>query len=177
MDYSKLTLPELLEILERGDSAAILEILTKFRDTWNRLMDELRRLNKKVRLEHLVLKEANFAGLDLSNALIEDTDFSGSDMTGADLSGSVISASNFSYATLKDANLYSVRMSQTDMSKANLYHANLDKISLTGSVNVFDAYTGEFEYSTSPDRTKKGFRMAEGYEHDDDEEDDHGYTY
>ena len=174
MDYSKLTLSELLAILEKGDSKEITEILTRFKSTWNRLMEEQRKHNERIKLDHLVLKDADFKGVDLSNAMIEDTDFSGSDLTGADFSGSEIKSSNFTYAILKEANLYSVRMSQTSISRANLYHANMEKITFTGSVNVFDAYTGDFEYSTSPDRTKKGFRMAESYEHEDE---DDGYSY
>ncbi|MFH2020870.1 MAG: pentapeptide repeat-containing protein [archaeon] len=169
-DLQNITLKELMDLVEKKDSAKLQEILTKFKSRWNELMEENKKQNQKLHLTNIILHKQNLSGIDLSDAVIEDSDFSGSDMSDADLSGADIKRVNLTYVILDKANMYQARISQTDMTKAHMYDVHMLNTSLTGSVNVFDAYTGEFEYSTSHEVTKRGFRKIENEYADGDDD-------
>ncbi|MBN2368027.1 pentapeptide repeat-containing protein [Candidatus Woesearchaeota archaeon] len=175
-----ITLSELMEIIDRKDNHKITEILTKFKDRWNVLMEENRRLNHKLHIRDLMITGQDLSGVDLSDTVIEDSDFSDSDLSGSDLGNSTITGTKLSGTNLEYANLNSARITQSDMSKARLYKSNFNSAYFTGSVNLFDAYLNheeEHRYSTSPDITKEGFRHMEYYEHrmEEGDDEDHGY--
>ena len=174
MPQEDISLKDIFSMVERGDSLALSDIISKSKDKWNELMKESHRLKKKIELKNIILEGKDLKGVDLSDVLIEDSDFEGSDLSDADLSNSVIMNSNFSGVDLSRAKIYSARLSQTDLSQSKLYGARIDKAYFTGSVNLMDVYLGRREetYRTSPEITKQGFRMAEQYEHMDEDDQD-----
>jgi uncharacterized protein YjbI with pentapeptide repeats len=172
-NIENLTLHELMKLIEQGDNAKITEILVQFKDKWNSLMEENRKLNRQIHLNGLSLAKQDLSKLDLSDIIIEDSDLSGSDLTESDLSNARILRTTLNGTDLSFSRLTSSRISQSDLSRAKLYKVKTEKLYLTGSVNLFDAYFKERSeeeiYRTHPEITKRGFRMAEACEHDDRE--------
>lgn len=158
-----ITLSELSALIKANNVFEIQNILLHFQDRWNQLLPELKK-TQEVTLLGLKLKGQKLVGVDLSDIVIKDSDFSDTDMSDSDLSNTVITGVNFSRSILSNSKLYSARISQTNMSHAKLYNINTSKIIMTGSVNLFEAYLKQEnseDYKTSPEITKRGFRIAE----------------
>ncbi|MBD3204220.1 hypothetical protein GF327_08040 [Candidatus Woesearchaeota archaeon] len=182
-DLDKITLAELMKLIEENDTKSVTEILINFKDNWNKLMEENEKVNNRIRLFGLVLQKKDLSGLNLSNLVIEQSDFSDSDFSDSDLSNTTVFYSDFSNTTFNNSNVNNARMTQSDMSESRLEKVS-GNIYFTGSVNLFNTYAGEIpvrqeRYQTSPEITKKGFDKMEYYEHlaehGEDHEDHHHY--
>ena len=80
-----LKVTEFLDLVEKGESEVLSELIIRHRDRWNRLVEEALRLKKILRLRGLELYNQDLSGINLASAIIEDSDFSGSDLTGSRL--------------------------------------------------------------------------------------------
>lgn len=160
-----------MRAIENNDSAILEDIIVNHKKSWNKLIIESQKANKKIQLSGLTLRNQDLKGINLSNTEIEDSDFSDSDLSDADLSNANISRTNFISAKLQRSNLYSTRITQTNMSGARLYNARLKNVNMTGSVNLFNTYLHPHEeehqkiYKTTAQKTVSDFRMKEHYEH------------
>ncbi|NTV22786.1 MAG: pentapeptide repeat-containing protein [Nanoarchaeota archaeon] len=185
MAEDECVLDRIMHMVNSGDNRGLVQLMVGFREEWNSLMEENRRLKKELHLKNLDLRGMDLKGIDLSGVEIEDSDMSGSDLTGADLSGARITGVKFADATLYSVNLQSARISQSDFSRVHLYGSSTYNMHMTGSVNLFDAYMERHDpsieetYRTHPEITKRGFRMLEAaeyeIEHPDEEDEDQGY--
>jgi uncharacterized protein YjbI with pentapeptide repeats len=175
MDFKDITLNQLMDMIQNNDARSISQILLNHKNEWNRLMEKNRRLNHRLHIRGLTVTQADLKDVDLSDMDIEDSDFSGSDLSNADFEDSTITKTNMSYSNLTETNMSSARMSQTSLSRARLYRVNMSETYITGSVDLFDTELTEEEqlYRTSPESTRRGFELAEMYEHSEYEGHDH----
>ena len=81
----------------------------------------------------------DWAGCDLTNALIFYSDVTGANFTGANLTGATLGGSNMTGANLTGANLTSATLVFTNLTGANLTGANLTSVGLSGT-NLTGAY-------------------------------------
>lgn len=79
------------------------------------------------------LVDARCKGINLSDAILDHSDFSGADFTGATFFASDLRNTKFRSANLKGANLIISDLSGADLTNANLSNANLKGANLRGA--------------------------------------------
>jgi uncharacterized protein YjbI with pentapeptide repeats len=92
----------------------------------------------QAKLNHSILREANFLRADLSGIDLSEVDFSEIDLKYINLTQIALTQTNLSNKDISDAKLFNVNLSNTDLRGANLIRAellytNLTKATLTGA--------------------------------------------
>ncbi|MFH0876313.1 MAG: pentapeptide repeat-containing protein [archaeon] len=168
MKLDELTSSELISAL--NDKSKAEELLTSYKETWNRLMSEKNALGERIKLSGIDLQGKDLTGLDFSAADIDDSDFSGSDLSDAVFSGATILESRFAQSKFYRTEFDRTKISRTDMAYTSFKESSIGNAYMTGSVNLFGAYvTGHHdaagtEYKTHPSITVKGYSEALAYE-------------
>lgn len=92
----------------------------------------------EINLQRVELFSMYLVGINLEQANLENTDFSGSNLSGAKLAYSNFDGVNFSYADLKNIDSSYVSLQNANLSFANLEDANLKNAHLEGA-NLYQA--------------------------------------
>jgi len=103
---------------------------------------------KEAQISDSNLKNAILMNMNLTGAIIHDTNFSGANLTGANLtnvnimSSPMSKGSDFSGANLTGVNLTNVDLESSDLTNANLTNANLTNAILTNAILTGADLTG-----------------------------------
>ena len=97
-------------------------------------LQALQDLNEdQVSLRGLTAPEADFKGINLSNAHLSGADLSGADLRGANLSNADLSHTNLTEANLSNANLSNAKLNTANLSYCDLIEADLQNADFVGA--------------------------------------------